>query len=816
MSVLPTPSRTSNGYENVDGHEPSARPTPIEVEKKVRERSTRIFEDWKVLRAILERHEQVLRKRWTKKTRQQRTKILETVWPSMSPTHRPDLQAYWKESEQQRLDGTRYRQAYLWPYINVEELVKSKTLLLFLNARGRHTPDTFAHADLEAVQMGCRSRALRPAILLTHTMLFHGQTDAESYGRIVVWKGNHTASRALISGITLDPGMGLLVLEIQQGILHFLVQSCFQILHDMSPTHMIEASVAVQPEPPAVNKDEQEWPSVVSMASETPYRVPAHLDISRLQAIVAAKRSAAEDHIWALREDPGYFSDIVNEVGKNRIESLLDINGKQHPDYQTSHFWEFALRKVVINTYGSFILWNIVQERITTLASLIEEHSANISSERELPHDLRMAFNVLKHGLTQIASGPIVSLTHAVPTSPAFCCYFARASETLGTASDEVVPVRSYDKDPLARVLTSMVIEETAKICGLYELMDEYERIVQSDRKQKDRVTPFVANQLSDLAVVLEIRRQISLYHPMLSGAYNKNKEDTPEVTLELSKSIAHFPSFKHAIRSLEMASIGTPSSGRFYYPIEKRRTLRTTDAMRKAEMELDIFWLTVDQHFVQECGKSQHQAIQYLLPEHRSVQRTPEWVEPDDSSHGQRTEASPETAYIPLPHLNADLETPARNGPVVPDASPPKPRVKTRGPATSADLDNTPPPALEADAQTTPPRTLLPVSRRAFKVFASLFHNPLQPVQPGEVPWHDFLHAMAAAGFAPEKLYGSVWQFTPTTLDVARSIQFHEPHPGSKIPIAMARRLGRRLNRAYGWTGDMFVVAEKDAAVAR
>lgn len=56
-------------------------------------------------------------------------------------------------------------------------------------------------------------------------------------------------------------------------------------------------------------------------------------------------------------------------------------------------------------------------------------------------------------------------------------------------------------------------------------------------------------------------------------------------------------------------------------------------------------------------------------------------------------------------------------------------------------------------------------------------------------------------------KLYGSVWQFRPTRLDVERNILFHEPHPQGKLPFKTARRYGRRLNRAYGWVGEMFVL---------
>lgn len=73
----------------------------------------------------------------------------------------------------------------------------------------------------------------------------------------------------------------------------------------------------------------------------------------------------------------------------------------------------------------------------------------------------------------------------------------------------------------------------------------------------------------------------------------------------------------------------------------------------------------------------------------------------------------------------------------------------------------------------------------------------------------HNFLHVMSTTGFGIEKLYGSSWQFTPSKLDVERTIQFHEPHPVAKIPFRMMRRFGRPLARAYGWHGNMLKLGE-------
>lgn len=70
--------------------------------------------------------------------------------------------------------------------------------------------------------------------------------------------------------------------------------------------------------------------SLALITAEAPYRVSLQLDLELLQAIIAAKRSAAEDHTWGLREDPDYFADIVGDLTEHRQEILLNTNEKRH------------------------------------------------------------------------------------------------------------------------------------------------------------------------------------------------------------------------------------------------------------------------------------------------------------------------------------------------------------------------------------------------------------------------------------------------------------------------------------------------------
>lgn len=118
---------------------PSSFSSPQEVSAKARTFSKQLFADYDTLHMIVERHEDTIRKLWSNKSNAQKKKILLEAWPGMPGQHRPDVQA-WKVR-------SKAREPFLWPSINLEDLVKTRNMLIFLHARGRHQPHEFVHAD---------------------------------------------------------------------------------------------------------------------------------------------------------------------------------------------------------------------------------------------------------------------------------------------------------------------------------------------------------------------------------------------------------------------------------------------------------------------------------------------------------------------------------------------------------------------------------------------------------------------------------------------------------------------------------------------
>jgi hypothetical protein len=104
----------------------------------------------------------------------------------MATMHRPGFHALRTEPAEQRHACTGFRDAYMFPFINLEDLLKAKNLLLLLNSLVHNKPDVFAYADLKTLQFALTSGAIQPKKLHDCVMLLTGQVTPETYGRLIL------------------------------------------------------------------------------------------------------------------------------------------------------------------------------------------------------------------------------------------------------------------------------------------------------------------------------------------------------------------------------------------------------------------------------------------------------------------------------------------------------------------------------------------------------------------------------------------------------------------------------------------------------
>lgn len=252
------------------------------------------------------------------------------------------------------------------------------------------------------------------------------------------------------------------------------------------------------------------------------------------------------------------------------------------------------------------------------------------------------------------------------------------------------------------------------------------------------------------------------------------------------------------------LVKLGTPADGKFAYPVGKRKTQANVATMRDAEHNLDTFWHGFD-NLMESSQDPSKGTFDSVLKQGRSLQKTAPWIE----SAPQASRVTIEDLYVPFSQLCSSSEQSSEKTALLEVYShQPKTKIKTRVVTNANAIDVQALVGPKPDSTALEPRFFL--NQRALKVFKTLFFDPFVHTTAGEISRTAFLHGMVSVGFAPEKLYGSVWQFSPKPAVGERSIQFHEPHGGSaKLSYRNARRIGRRLNRAYGWDGGMFSLAE-------
>ncbi|KAF5630757.1 uncharacterized protein FTJAE_8099 [Fusarium tjaetaba] len=477
---------------------------------------------------------------------------------------------------------------------------------------------------------------------------------------------------------------------------------------------------------------------------------------------------------------------------------------------------------MLLDAYANLESLTELHRQVKNLSMLQQKFHEEILPAKDLPKEFFISLLRFKYFLEQTAKGPLDKLKVAVTASPPMRKFFVREppvdpdSTKIFVRSRPGFKTEKVEQQMIWLLRTLWEDDYTIFLIRVPNVVDELERLLQAEPKADALVSAHVAKMIGDLAIVTQSLKQLELYQPwaqQFEMASADHVEDFKEQYNALQKPIAqlHAAFLQKALDNA--ARLAEPSGGKFTYPYNKRRTKETVDALRQAESNLDMFWAQVDDITKARVTDFKDTALYRLLSQPRILRRTAEWVEPTKT----REKAKPALGLDPdlwalnRPLSNLFLDQPAQT-PQRFNAHDfqSKIKIKTKGdPSGTSNNDNVAPTdAIKPEILNAQP--VFSVDVRALKVFRTLFFNPEVTSTPGSISWSDFLYAMASVGFQIEKLYGSVWQFSPTILDIERGIHFHEPHPKGKIPFEVARRHGRRLTRAYGWFGGMFMLKEK------
>jgi hypothetical protein len=384
------PDKTARELEStLKNHQPSV---VLSITAALAERSvhaTSIIHGYALLRTILDRHEATVHRRWLNKSKKERRELIVEAWGAMPLSHRPDWEYMNNMTRMNQheitpdfMDDT--ADAFMWPYINQEDLTKPRSLLLFLASRGRNHPAAFAAADLEAMHIGTSLKMLGNAKLPGYAMMFTDRQDHESYGELAQIDTASDASEHVNRG--LSAGQGLLILHVQKATMEFLNRCSRLILHDFSTAEIFNSPLLPAPAP-SPEKDTG-FASLAVMAAEAPYRLPAQLDFDRIVSLLTAKRDQAADHVWSLREDPGYFRDYAYEIHEHRIERINSESGFPNPDLEAKHevkYWTRVLWETIITDFIQLEMFSELLTQAEALRQVYKTNAVSVQPDHDLP-----------------------------------------------------------------------------------------------------------------------------------------------------------------------------------------------------------------------------------------------------------------------------------------------------------------------------------------------------------------------------------------------------------------------------------------------
>ena len=770
--------------------------TPPDIQDSIfRETAERIYEYWQDLKAVLLDNEDKIRKRWTKKTSRARREMLLRALPWMAKYHRPDFRAFRRGTP---INGRRKMvAAYGLPHINLEDFSRPRNLLLMLESRGRFPPNAFFQVEWRASQLG-REAMFAVNVVPDRLLAFHKHEGPATYGEPCDITDDGVED-LLYTGRAVPYGQGFFIMDCQDVLYKFLLDISLLIIGEKEvPQHSKPSgNIGLQPFPMPAHAD---LLSPVALAAESMYLAPAKINIDRLIGIVQGALSESEDHICFVREDPGYYYETMMDWFTHRQEHILDENGKKHPKLQADNkgVWEPVVRNATRMPFIWLESWAAIHTRLVALRTKQETY-AHLLAEGDVPNDYALDICKLKYHCSRFMTSAAKALKDGFMGSPPMRPYLQRMPPASRNDDIRLVKEMRDIQNEDMKILV-FLIDMIVAVCEKQEnrdvmlQIDEVQRLIEDSPAANTMFTSWTLQQLSQASILSQCIHELDLAYPY------KLPDHKEEIHADFIKTADEFVEDGGVkifdARTLQLA-MPTTNPSKFTYPVNKRRTPENVEQMCIAEENLDAVWKAMDHELSRYPVFTPR--VRALLATRRK-QRTVPW---DEARDGKQQESTPFDESQPLSEIHFELRSRTERTIGRDAQAAPKLKAKTKG--TSQQPEAQVPVAAAPEVK----EVSFLVDRRALKALRTVLFVPSMSSLPGEVAWTDFCHALASTGFSAEKMYGSVWQFTPTNLDVENPISFHEPHPSGKIPFVVARRHGRRLARNYGWHIGMFKLKE-------
>lgn len=112
-----------------------------------------------------------------------------------------------------------------------------------------------------------------------------------------------------------------------------------------------------------------------------------------------------------LREDPGYFAEIVDEARAHCRDRLQGYNEAQHV---IEHYWNFALHSALADAYKFCAMWGYIEDRLEELCTLNDTYPEVATGTGDVPDAYSRALHHSSYLMSRAQGAVTTSLSYGI------------------------------------------------------------------------------------------------------------------------------------------------------------------------------------------------------------------------------------------------------------------------------------------------------------------------------------------------------------------------------------------------------------------
>jgi hypothetical protein len=278
---------------------------------------------------------------------------------------------------------------------------------------------------------------------------------------------------------------------------------------------------------------------------------------------------------------------MVLDTKEHRQEMIKDWHGNAHPILNPSRqhtLWARILSSVAFEAYLDVEIYTKLANQAKALAALQKMYADSILPSRDLPEDYAASLLKFRHYLDRAVCGPMGKLKYVAVASPPLRRFHVR--QPPEDSSSTIIDVERNINVKANKVETKLIWllrtlwEDGYQLflAGLPLVVDELQRLVQSEPQAKDLISESMADLMGEFSTLAQCIKELELYNPWartwesdaadgvddLKNEFAQYAEPRSGLTAGIQASLSE------KSRSPEAVTLGEPTTGKFTYPIEK------------------------------------------------------------------------------------------------------------------------------------------------------------------------------------------------------------------------------------------------------